>query len=216
MQPHIAINTLCFANPDLGAAIDQIARIGVRGITPDLEQVLLLGTAQNVRQLRDGELSVAGLTHRAFGFPNEDLAAQSRDQLDQTIAVADEIGAPTIVLTTGGRGTLSWPEAAAVFSEAIAPCAAYARTAGIKLAIEPTSHLYADVSIAQRLADTAQLANMAGIEVPLGRLIAGITSAGYRGWFDLEVIGPRLWAEGEAMGLTRAVRALSAMLQPEH
>jgi sugar phosphate isomerase/epimerase len=52
-----------------------------------------------------------------------------------------------------------------LFAAAIAPCAESARHLGIKLAIEPTSHLYADVSIAHRLADTVSLAEQAGIHL---------------------------------------------------
>lgn len=55
------------------------------------------------------------------------------------------------ILTTGGRGALDWNSAARAFAEAIAPCAEKARAAGIALGIEPTSHLYSDVSIAHRL-----------------------------------------------------------------
>lgn len=62
------------------------------------------------------------------------------------------------ILTVGGRGALDWNSAARAFAEAIAPCAEKARAAGIALGIEPTSHLYSDVSIAHRLSDTVALA----------------------------------------------------------
>ena len=202
------------------------------------------------------------LTHRAFGFATPELTASARERLDRTIAIAAEIGAQSITMTTGGRGALSWPDAAERFAEAVAPCAEQARTAGIRLGIEPTSHLYADASIAHRLTDTVQIARKADIDVvidlfacwfdadieaaiaaagphtalvqvsdyvpgdralpcravpgdgaiPLDRLIPAIVQSGYRGWFDLEVIGPRLLAEGEEAGLRRAAKTVGEIL----
>jgi sugar phosphate isomerase/epimerase len=158
-------------------------------------------------------------------------------------------------MTSGPRGDLSWKEAAARFSDEIAPCVELARKAGISLGLEPTSHLYADVSIAHRLADAVALARDAGINVgldlfpcwvdsdiedaiatagplcafvqvsdyvlgdrglpcravpgdgavPLDRLVCLILATGYRGPFDIEVIGPRLLAEGREAALRRAM-----------
>jgi sugar phosphate isomerase/epimerase len=199
----------------------------------------------------------------AFGFANAEAAAEARERLIQTIAVAGEIGAQNVVMTTGGRGTLAWPEAAERFAEAIAPCAVAARAAGIALGIEPTSHLYADCSIAHRLSDTAALARMAGIApvidifacwfdsdieaaltqaaplcqlaqisdyvlgdrglpcravpgdgaVPFERIVPHMVSAGFTGWWDLEIIGPRLQAEGNEAGLHRAAAHIGRLLE---
>ena len=157
---------------------------------------------------------------------------------------------------------LSWHEAAARFAEAIRPCAERARDGGITLALEPTSHLYADVSIAHRLADAARLARDAGIHIgidlfacwtdsdideairacaprtalvqvsdyvfgdrglpcravpgdgaiPLDRLIPLIARCGFVGFYDLEIIGPRLQGEGQQIGLARAIDYIVRLL----
>jgi len=180
-----------------------------------------------------------------------------------TIAIAAEAGAPSIIMTTGGRGALAWGEAKARFVDAIVPCAEAARAAGIVLGIEPTSHLYADASIAHRLGDTVAIARAAGIAVMIDifacwfdsdieqalanaapispmmqvsdyvpgdrglpcravpgdgavaweRLIPALVSAGFSGWFDLEIIGPRLQAEGQEAGLLRAARFIGRLLE---
>jgi sugar phosphate isomerase/epimerase len=263
MHPSISINTLCFAPAPLAEQIETVARLGARGISPDLEQVTTCGVSETTRAIRDAGLAVATLTHRAFGFatPAETEAAQER--LMRTIGIAGEIGAGTVIMTTGGRGALSWPEAAERFAEAMAPCAEAACAADIRLGIEPTSHLYADVSIAHRLADAVTLARKAGIgvipdlfacwvdadieqaiadagpllaltqvadqvygdrglpcravpgdgAVPFDRLIPAICRTGFAGWFDLEVIGPRLQAEGEEAGLRRAAETIGKLLE---
>ncbi len=263
MHPDISINTLCFAPAGLDKLADKVARIGVSGISPDLEQVLAFGVPEGARLFTDAGLSVATLTHRAFGFATPELTASARERLGRTIEIAAKIGAQSITMTTGGRGALNWPDAAERFAESVAPCAEQGRAAGIRIGIEPTSHLYADASIAHRLTDTVQIASLAGIDVvidlfacwfdadieaaiaaaglqvalvqvsdyvpgdralpcravpgdgaiPLDRLIPAIARSGYRGWYDLEILGPRVLAEGDEAALQRAVRDLSTILK---
>ena len=254
-HPAISINALCLPPAPLDQHAQVVARLGVGAISPDLEHVRGFGVAATARVLRDTGLAVATLTHRAFAFATPEDAAEARERLLRTIEVAVAIDAPTITLTTGGRGTLAWGEAAARFAEAIAPCGEAARASRVKLSLEPTSHLYADASIAHRLSDTVALVRAAGIHVgidlfacwfdadiedaiaaavphaalvqvsdyvlgdrglpcravpgdgaiPLARLLPLIHAAGYRGYYDIEVIGPRLETEGIEAGLRRAV-----------
>jgi sugar phosphate isomerase/epimerase len=263
MHPSISINTLCFPPAPLDILIETVARLGVAGVSPDLEQILAFGTARTAAALRDSGLAVATLTHRAFAFAAPAEAAAGRDRLMRTIDIAHEIGAQSIIMTTGGRGDLTWSEAADRFAEAVAPCAKAAHGAAMKLGIEPTSHLYSDASIAHRLADTVDIARRAGIEVmidvfacwfdadieaalaeaatispvvqvsdyvygdrglpcravpgdgavPLARLISAILGSGFDGWFDLEVIGPRLAEEGVEIGLARGASHLRKLIE---
>ncbi|GLR68251.1 xylose isomerase [Acidocella aquatica] len=265
MHPSLSINTLCFGAGPLDAHAAQVARLGATAISPTLEQVVDYGAAAG-KMLRDSGLAVATLTHRAFAFATQEDGIVGRERLNRTIDLAETSGAQTITLTTGGRAALRWPEAANRFAAEIAPCAARARAAGIKLSLEPTSHLYADASIAHRLADTLTLARLAGIAVgidlfacwtdsdledsiiaagpdialvqvsdyvfgdrglpcralpgdgavPLDRLIPEILRTGYSGYFDLEVIGSRLQAEGAEAGLRRAGVWLTELLTARH
>lgn len=263
MHRQISVNTLCLAPAALGSHVEAVARMGARAISPVIHAVEEFGTAQTARSIGDAGLEVATLTHLAFGFDTADAIAAARERLMQTFDVAATIGAQTIIMTTGGRGALGWTEAAQAFAEAVAPCAEAASDAGIRLGIEGTSHLYADVSIAHRLTDTARLARMAGIAVMidtfscwfdadleaaiaeaapltalvqvsdyvhgdrglpcravpgdgvcgLERMIPAIAAAGFSGYFDLEVIGPRLLAEGPEVGLRRAADFIGALLE---
>jgi sugar phosphate isomerase/epimerase len=263
MHRAISINTLCLAPAPLAGQIETVARLGARGISPDLEQVKEAGLAKTAAALRDTGLAVATLTHRAFAFAAPEQTGAARDRLLQTIAIAAEIGAENIIMTTGGRGSLTWPEAAKSFAEAIAPCAEAARNAAIGLGIEPTSHLYSDVSIVHRLSDTVTLAKSADISVmidlfacwtdsdidralaeaapisplaqicdyvygdrglpcravpgdgavPYERLVPIMVQAGFAGWWDLEIIGPRLQAEGQEVGLKRAAAHIGHLLE---
>jgi len=263
MHPQISINTLCFTPDRLGNQIETVARLGARAISPDLMHVEEYGPADTGRHIKDAGLEIATLTHRAFGFASAEEEKAARDRLDRTIGIAGEIGARTIIMTTGGRGKLTWAEAAERFAEAIAPCVTTAEAAGIRLGIEPTSHLYADASIVHRLSDTTRVARKAGIavipdifacwvdadieeaiteagpliafiqvsdqvygdrglpcravpgdgEIPFERLIPAFAAAGFTGWYDLEIIGPRLQAEGQEQGLQRAAAHIAACLE---
>src|SRR5437879_5525788 len=88
-----------------------------------------------------------------------------RQGLSQTIRNAKAIGANSIYMLTGGRGPLTWEEAADAFAEAVAPGREEARAAGVKLLIEPAPILYANMHLAHSLRDTVQLAEIADIGV---------------------------------------------------
>jgi sugar phosphate isomerase/epimerase len=88
-----------------------------------------------------------------------------RDGLARVIDAAAGIGARAIYMLTGGRGTLAWEHAAERFCESVAPCVLEAQQAGVALAIENASSLYADMHIAHTLHDTITLAEMAGLGI---------------------------------------------------
>jgi sugar phosphate isomerase/epimerase len=89
----------------------------------------------------------------------------TRDGLSRVIEAAAEVGARVIYMLTGGRGELTWEQAADRFGETIQPCVREARQAGVALAIENASALYADIHFAHTLRDTITLAAMADIGI---------------------------------------------------
>ena len=262
MHPRLAINVLSLEPCGFDRQVELVARLGASAITPDIGQFGAVTPVQAGRSIRDAGLVCAALTHRAFEFSDAALVTAALDRLERSIAIASEIGAACIVMTTGNRGALDWVDAMARFAEAIAPCVDQARQAGITLGIEPTSHLYADVSIVHRLADCATVARAADIGVvndlfacwvdadmatailaaapltalvqvsdyvpgdralpcravpgdgaiPLERYLPAIVNTGYAGYFDLEIIGPRLLAEGVEQGLQRAASYIGPIL----
>ena len=258
MTPLVSVNSLCLGPGTLAHHAEYVGRLGAAGIGVTVEEVQEAGAAQARALLRDTGLIASTMTHRAFAFASPDQVGPAREKLMRSIDLASEIGALSLTMTTGGRGDLCWDEAANRFSGAIAPSAEAARQAGVALALEPTSHLYADASIAHRLSDLVTIARMAEINlgidifacwfdsdidraivaavplcrlvqvsdyvggdrslpcravpgdgiVPLHRLLPAIVDAGYAGWFDIEVIGPRLTDEGIAKGLHRALTTI--------
>ncbi|MFT3928872.1 MAG: TIM barrel protein [Spongiibacteraceae bacterium] len=186
-----------------------------------------------------------------------------RARLTELIRKAEQVNAHSIYMMTGGRGNLSWEQAADSFSEAIAPCIEQAKNAGIKLAIENAPAVYADVTLAHTLRDAIALAEMAGIGIcielfacwaeaglrelferalprcvlvqvsdyvygdralparavpgdgviPLRQIVEWLQGIGYRGAFDLEIIGPRIDREGCFPAAQRAANYLDQILR---
>ena len=48
-------------------------------------------------------------------------------------------------------------------------------------------------------------------DIPLRRLCVALAAAGYDGWYDIELLGPRIEAEGYASVVPRAVAAFRAL-----
>jgi sugar phosphate isomerase/epimerase len=90
---------------------------------------------------------------------------ESTDGLRRVIDAAAAVGARVVYMLTGGRGDQTWEQAADRFCDAVHPCLNDAREAGVALAIENASGLYADIHIAHTLSDTIDLAESAGLGI---------------------------------------------------
>ena len=87
-------------------------------------------------------------------FANGLLSTDPRAAQDALCAVIDaaaSVGARTVYLLTGGRGALTWEQAAAQFCVMVNPCVEHANRVGVALAIENASALYADIHLAHTL-----------------------------------------------------------------
>jgi sugar phosphate isomerase/epimerase len=212
--------------------------------------------------LRDNKYVVEAVYHLFAGGAIANDPQGARDALDQVIDAAAAAGARTVYLLTGGRGRLRWAQAAQRFCEMVAPCADRAEQAGVALAIENASSLYADLHLAHTLRDTITLADMSGLDIcidvfhcwaegdveellqralprtrliqlsdyvlgdrslpgravpgdgtiPIEAFVSQALAGGYAHGFDLELIGPRIEAEGRLESARRACDVVGAML----
>ena len=108
---------------------------------------------------------VEAVTHIFAGGRLSGDPQPAREALSTVIDAAARVGARTVYLLTGGRGTLRWAQAAQRFCEMVDPCAEHAERAGVALAIENASSLYADLHLAHTLRDTITLAEMSGLSI---------------------------------------------------
>lgn len=132
------------------------------------QQVAGAALPEAKQRLAGSRYKIENVTHM-FGAALADKATweSARKALSETIKVAQALSAQSIYMLTGGRGSLTWEEAAEAFSEAIAPCRDEAKAAGIALMIEPAPVVYADMHIAHNLRDTTLLAEIADIGICL-------------------------------------------------
>ena len=115
--------------------------------------------------LRRNAYTVEAVYHLFAGGSLAGDPRPARDALFAVIDAAAGMGARTVYLLTGGRGSLTWAPAAERFCTMVAPCAARAKTSGVALAIENASCLYADIHLAHTLRDTITLAEMGDLGI---------------------------------------------------
>jgi sugar phosphate isomerase/epimerase len=115
--------------------------------------------------LQRNDYTVEAIYHLFAGGRLTTDPQAARDALLPVIDAAARAGARMVYLLTGGRDNLTWGQAADRFCTMIAPCVAHAKQAGVALAVENASSLYADLHLAHTLRDTVTLAEMSGLGV---------------------------------------------------
>jgi sugar phosphate isomerase/epimerase len=83
--------------------------------------------------------------------------------VDASLRFAASVGAGAVYITSGGAGARPWDDAVAAFCARMAPHAALADQLGVRLAVEPTIPLRADISFVFCMRDGFDLARDAGI-----------------------------------------------------
>lgn len=167
MHSRISLHQVAFMAEPGTAFIAFCCSIGVQHatlVTPKLESPAEVAA---MKAALTGAGVKAGCVNHPFALhPNlERDSGGAASGLMRAIGVAAELGAPSIYLLTGGRGELSWEEAAERFAELIAPCRAAAQQKGVALLVENASALNADIHIAHTLPDVTRLARIAHIGV---------------------------------------------------
>src|SRR5690606_11260831 len=154
MHERISINSGCFRGASWQVLAGALKEIGV-------SKVSFAGTVPDPEIMRP-VVEQGGLTLESVAHPflygrqldaGEDAIAEERHKLSDMIRLVASLGGRSVFLSTGGRGSLTWEQAAATFSAAIAPCIAEAKAAGVLLMVENTPQLYADVTIVHTLRD---------------------------------------------------------------
>jgi sugar phosphate isomerase/epimerase len=151
-HPRLSVHSVTFLGADMSALIEHWRALGVRKLS-------VIDT-----ELADPKLAEA-IAAEGFSLDTVYHLFSSADELRRVIDAAGRLGARLVYMLTGGRGELTWEQAAHRFSAAVAPCVSAAEQAGVSLAVENASPLYADMHIAHTLRDTIALAEMAGIGI---------------------------------------------------
>lgn len=137
----LALNTATTRRQwDLREAIEGCQRHGFTAIAPWRDQVEALGVGNTARSIRDAGLEVTGYC-RGGMFPaaTATLRKAAIHDNQRMISQAAEIGAPVLVLVCGGlvEGSRDLAGARQMVEDGIASIMDEARSAGVRLAIEP-------------------------------------------------------------------------------
>jgi sugar phosphate isomerase/epimerase len=264
MHPRVGLHQVAFLDESTAAFLDHCRRIGVHHTTLVTALLMRPGGVDEAQQaLATGGPQVEAVNHQFAVYPDLDNdRGEAAEKLLQAIDIAAALGASSVYLQTGGRGFLTWEQAAERFAALIAPCTAAAAARGVSVLVENASSFNADIHIAHTLADTITLAELAGIGlciewhacwmegglkallrqaipmtglmqvsdyvlgdrtapcravpgdgvIPLDRILGDVLEAGYEGVFDIELVGPRIAAEGARAATQRAALRVSEIL----
>lgn len=168
---------------NLREAIEGCARHGFGGISPWRDKLDELGADTAARLIRDAGLSVSGLCRGGWYTIADPLDQKAIDDNKKAIDDAATIGAECLVMVVGGivPGSKDIGAARAIAEEGLARSLEYARTCGVKIAIEPLHPMYA--------ADRACVNTMRQALDICDRLGSGIGVAVdvYHVWWDPEI-----------------------------
>lgn len=182
----LALNTATTRRQwNLRQAIEACPRLGMAGIAPWRDQLLELGLETTAKLIRDTGLEVTGYC-RGGMFPASDAAGRRRAIEDnrRMIEEAAVIGAPALVLVCGGlpEGSRDLPGTRNMVQDGIQAIMDDARTAGVRLAIEPLHPMQAaDRSCINTLAQAIDLCE--DLE-PEGNQVLGVAVDAYHVWWD--------------------------------
>jgi sugar phosphate isomerase/epimerase len=263
MHPRLSVHTVGFGNRSAVEIFRLLGAAGLRRAGVTMEQLELGGIARSIETAREEKIQVVDIAEPvAFDLQVPSTWGARQDRLRACVDAASGLGATVVYVTTGPAPALVWAEAAARFAEAIDPVAAYAASLGVRVAVENTISLRADLGFIHQLADAADLATMAGIavvadlyaawterhldqaltaavddialvqvadfvlgtlatpdravpgdgDIPIARQLEWLRDAGYTGLIELELLGPRIEAEGVVEALGRGLAAVEALI----
>jgi sugar phosphate isomerase/epimerase len=262
MHPRVCLHQVAFVKESSAEFIVHCRAIAVPHMTLATPMLWRAGDLDEAKAaLMAGGPKVECVNH-PLGISLDGDTAEGTASLSRAIDTAAELGARSIYMLSGGRGSLDWEAAADRFAALVAPCIPLAEAKGVELLVENANAFNVDFHIAHTLHDTIALAEIANIGVcldlpscwaeaglkglfraampitglvqvsdyvlgdrstpcravpgdgaiPLERLLGQVLEAGYQGVFDLELVGPRIAAEGNGAATARAADNLSELL----
>lgn len=159
MHERISVSGLCFPTLDLEHTLARLDEIGARCTTLSSSKVRARGWDAGMTRIRSTGISVAALiAGPPFDLADPETWPDTRTRLMETVDAAAALGAGAVYLVTGRRPAPGWSGAVTAFGDAVLPVVAHAREAGVRVAVEPTNPLYADMSFVHSASSALELA----------------------------------------------------------
>jgi sugar phosphate isomerase/epimerase len=181
----LSLNQATIKRADLAEAVAVCAASGIPGIGLWRDRVQEVGPARAAQLVADAGLQVTSLCRGGF-FTHSDPAARAA-ALDDTRTALEEaaaVGAPTLVLVSGGlpAGSRDLPAARAMVLDAIGELAPRAGELGVRLGIEALHPMFcADRCVVAGLGQALDLAE----QFPVDQV--GVVVDSYHLWWDADL-----------------------------
>lgn len=161
-HPRLSVSEMCTYPWTFAEELELWQELGVRQVGVITAKLDAYGRDKAVSALRERGMAATTVITRNFDLSSPQSWAGNRAEVNAAVDLAGEIGG-CVYFTPGRRDGRSFDELSAALTEAAAPCVAYARSAGVRLAIEPS--LRTDVSFVHTLRDGLDVAEAAGLDV---------------------------------------------------
>ncbi|OSP54583.1 sugar phosphate isomerase/epimerase [Pseudoruegeria sp. SK021] len=168
----------------LRECVDGCVRHGLGGIAPWRDVLHAAGVDEGAKMIRDSGLGVSGLCRGGWYTAEGALTDAVLDDNKRAVDEAVAIGAACLVMVVGGLapGSRDIAGARAIVTEGLGRTLDYARSVGMKIAIEPLHPMYAaDRACVNTLGQTLDICDQLGDGV-------GAAVDVYHVWWDPEIL----------------------------
>jgi sugar phosphate isomerase/epimerase len=181
----VSVNSISSMAQSLEEDLAMWRDLGIEHVGLILHKVEAVGWDRATELIRDAAVRVSTIAGPVPVPLDVDARSEprvaERAVIARAIEFAADVGAESVYLCSGSSGALSWEEAAEEFTAGVEPAVRQAAERGIRLAVEPTNPLRADVSFVFTFRDALDLARDSGIDV-----VADFQSCWYeRGFLEL-------------------------------
>jgi len=185
LKPHqLSLNTATVREQwNLAQCIEGCARHGFGGISPWRDKLHEMGVDTAAKAIRDAGLRVSGVCRGGWFTQTGSLTPSVIDDNQRAVDEAAALDAACLVFVVGGLpdGSRDIGKAHALVEDGLAQTMEYARTVGVKLAIEPLHPMYAaDRACVNTMRQALDICDRLGDGI-------GVAADVYHIWWDFEV-----------------------------
>lgn len=161
-HPRLSVSEMCTYPWSFGDELELWQELDVRQVGVLTAKLDAYGVDAAAGALSQRSMRATTVITRHFDLAAPETWDATRRHVIDAVDLSTRIGG-CVYFTPGRRDGRSFDELSGSLAEAVAPCAAYAASRGVRLAIEPS--LRTDVSFVHTLRDGLDVAERAGIDV---------------------------------------------------
>lgn len=177
----LSLNTMTTKGFDLRQAVEATVSAGLSSIGLWRDRVAEAGLDRSAKMLRDNGLRVSSLCRGGF-LTGVDDGVHSLDDNRRAIDEAAALGAPELIMVTGGIPDRNLPAARQRVADRLAALVPYAAERDVRLALEPLHPMFcADRAVISTLGQALALA------APHPRETVGVVVDTFHVWWDPEL-----------------------------